>query len=134
MAMDLNPVDHTARSDLEEGDTMSGSSGVCSLVAGIVTEEIHTDEPENECVCPDNDVSIGALLALATPDFRPSDESILSPDRLAFPLDDLLCGVCKHIVNQAVETPCCQQFFFLHALHLDVVGKLHSMPNLSLQA
>ena len=106
--MDLDPVDHTAKPDLEMGPT----TGVCSLVAGIVTKEIHTDEPENKFVYPDNDISIGDLLALATPDFRPSDESIFSPDRLAFPLDDLLCGVCKHIVNQAVETPCCQQFFF----------------------
>ena len=84
-------------------------------------------------MCTQVMTSIGALFALATPDFRPTSENIFSSDRLAFPLDDLLCGVCKHIVNQAVETPCCQQFF-LHTLHLDVVGKLNSMRNLLLQA
>ena len=64
MAMDLDPVDHTARSDLEEGDIVSASTSVCSLVAGIVTKEIHTDEPENKCVCAQVMTSASVLYLL----------------------------------------------------------------------
>ena len=41
------------------------------------------------------DIPIQNLLQIATPDYRSSEECLLSPDRLIFRLDDLLCSVCN---------------------------------------
>ena len=38
-------------------------------------------------------------------------DSTPTPDRLPFPIDDIICNVCRHIVNRAVEAPCCWQLF-----------------------
>ena len=55
------------------------------------------------------DIPVSQLFCIATPNYSPEEDSILSLDRLSFPLDDILCAVCKHILNRAVEAPCCQQ-------------------------
>ena len=55
--------------------------------------------------------SVEDLFKLATPDYRSNDDCILSPDRLPRPLDDLLCCICKHIVNRGVEAKCCHHHF-----------------------
>ena len=56
-------------------------------------------------------ISVIRVFKIATPDFRPSKDYNLSPDRLSYPLDDVLCVVCMHILNQAVESPCSQLLF-----------------------
>ena len=35
----------------------------------------------------------------------------LTPDRTSMLLTDLLCAICKHTLNRAVEAPCCQHLF-----------------------
>ena len=32
-------------------------------------------------------------------------------ERLHFPVNSLLCPICQHIVDKAVESPCCQQVY-----------------------
>ena len=63
------------------------------------------------------DIPFADLLCIATPNYKSNDhDSLLSPDRLPFACDDLLCSVCRHIANQAVEVPCCQQIFCAECL------------------
>ena len=59
------------------------------------------------------DLSLAELLSLATPDYTTNsgEDSLLSPDRMGLPLNDLLCSVCRHVINRAVEAPCCHQLF-----------------------
>ena len=71
---------------------------------------LHPLELEEE-VPSGTDVILDAVLQIASPDFRSSEDCVLSPDRLSCQLDDLLCSICQHILNQAVESPCCQQLF-----------------------
>ena len=68
-------------------------------------------EGEEEGVPSGTDLSLEDLLVIATPDYQASPEFTLTPNRLSYPLDDLICSACKHIVNRAVETPCCHQLF-----------------------
>ena len=49
------------------------------------------------------DIPIADLLKIATPDYRSSEECILAPEHLICRLDDALCGICRHIVNWAVD-------------------------------
>ena len=57
------------------------------------------------------DILWSQVVEMATPDYRSNEDCLLSPDRLMQPLNDLLCNVCKYIINQAVEAPCCKQLF-----------------------
>ena len=57
------------------------------------------------------DMDLSELLKIASPDFRSCEDCVLSHDRLFHPMDDLLCSVCKHILNRGVEAPCCKQLF-----------------------
>ncbi len=61
--------------------------------------------------CSLNDIPWTEMVGMATPDYRSNEDCLLSPDRLSQPLNDLLCSVCKHIINQGVEAPCCKQLF-----------------------
>ena len=49
------------------------------------------------------DIPTADLLKIATPDYRSSEECILAPECLICRLDDALCGICRHIVNRAVD-------------------------------
>ena len=53
------------------------------------------------------DVDIRTLLDLATPSYKACKD--LSVDRFVTTFSALVCGICKQIVNQAVETPCCSK-------------------------
>ena len=43
----------------------------------------------------------------AAPMHRTSHDSLISPDRLVNRFDGLVCPVCRHVVDQAVSSPCC---------------------------
>ena len=87
--------------------------------AAVVSPGKEVQEIDGENLVPGADVDISDIFKVATPDFKPSEDSILSPDRLSYPLGDISCVVCMHILNQAVESSCYQQLF-LYRMHLDV--------------
>ena len=68
-------------------------------------------EGEDEDVPSGTDLSLEDMIAIVTPDYQASPESTLMSDRLSYPLDDLMCSVCKRVVNWVVETPRCHQLF-----------------------
>ena len=70
-----------------------------------------SDVSPNDNAKPGTDCTLAELLHPATPDYRPSEASVLSINRRLHPFSDLLCAVCQLLINQAVETPRCHQLF-----------------------
>ena len=97
------PVDaQTVGHDQGEGASPHVDEAGTSVMSKAAST--YLDEPE---YTPGTDMSIDRLFVIATPDFKPNADSLLTSDRLQEDLSDILCSICKMILNQGV----CQQFF-----------------------
>ena len=124
------PVDAKPRQDVDlqdetqpmDWEVLATGSGPCSPTeeqhAVIVQSASRPDEKlshswaqTDDDIRQGTDMDLSELLKIASPDFRSCEDCVLSPDRLFHPMDDLLCSVCKHILNRGVEAPCCKQLF-----------------------
>ena len=69
-----------------------------------------TDDIGNCSLGTGMDVSFDSVLAKATPSYRTQFADLL-PERFLECYSDLKCSVCRLVVDQVVETPCCQHVF-----------------------
>ena len=100
VTMDIDPSFYSsAQADQQAPGDVGRVSRVAVDSAAVVNPGKEVQEIDGENLVPGADVDISDLFKVATPDFKPSEDSILSPDRLSYPLGDILCVVCMHILN-----------------------------------
>ena len=105
----VTPVDQPAAAAEES----QPSAPVLPESVGAVVEREKSLETLVEDTEDGRDCSLEELLGRATTQHRSGDDGLpLSPDRMVpFPMSTMLCPVCRHIVDRAVEAPCCHQMF-----------------------
>ena len=96
-------ADHVSQQKDGQVTPLEEQQPLCKMLSSEVSP--------NDNAKPGTDCTLAELLHSATPDYRPSEASVLSIDRMLHPFSDLLCAVCQLLINQAVETPCCHQLF-----------------------
>ena len=100
IAMDVAD-DHVSQQKDVQDTLLEKQQPFCKMLSNKVNP--------NDNAKPGTDCTLVELLHSATPDYRPSEASVLSIDRMPHSFLDLLCAVCQLLINQAVETPCCHQ-------------------------
>ena len=105
------------------------SSNLHTPAAAVDMDQARKSLDDHDEIKDGLDCSLNELLVIATPQFKSSiDKEPISPERLHYPIKSLVCPVCRHLVDDAVESPCCEQVYCAECIY-HWLGMSNTCPN-----
>ena len=100
--------------------------GLFSKVAQGLSEKMDADASAADDRCG-VDCLLEDVLRKATPQYKTDEEELCTERFLSTVHDDFQCPICKLVVDQAKEAPCCERRV-LHCMHLAMASWGRYLP------